>query len=177
MESIKRVKRELRTKGSILEFYKDTVEVNGQLQEWDFMKAGGGAAIVAVNEEGKILMVRQYRNAIDDFSLELPAGKADDLKEPTIECAKRELEEETGYYAKQMDFLMSINSLIAFTNEKVDIYVAKDLVKTQQHLDPEEDIKVELWSIEDLQRLIFDGKLVDAKTIAGIMGYIAKYRA
>ena len=175
MEPIKRVKRELRTKGSILEFYKDTVEVNGQLQEWDFMKAGGGAAVVAVNDEGKVLMVRQYRNAIDDFSLELPAGKADDIEEPTIECAKRELEEETGYYAEHMEFLMSINSLIAFTNEKVDIYVARNLTKTQQHLDPEEDINVELWDVKDLQQMIFEGKLVDAKTIAGIMGYVEKY--
>lgn len=175
MEPVKRLKRELRAQGTVIGLYKDTVEVNGTIAEWDYIHHDGAAAIVAVNEEGKLLMVRQYRNALDRFTLELPAGKLDEPGEPTLECAKRELEEETGYQSDNIEYLLTVNTTVAFCNEKVDLYLARDLKKTQQHLDPEEEINVELWDIEDLKKLIYEGKMTDGKTIAGIMTYAAKY--
>ena len=90
MEPVKRLKRELRAKGTVINLYKDTVEVNGNIAEWDYIHHDGAAAVVAVDTDGKLLMVRQYRNALDRFTLELPAGKLDDPEEPTLECAKRE---------------------------------------------------------------------------------------
>lgn len=175
MEPVKRLKRELRAQGTVIGLYKDTVEVNGTIAEWDYIHHDGAAAIVAVNEDGKLLMVRQYRNALDRFTLELPAGKLDEPGEPTLECAKRELEEETGYQSDNIEYLLTVNTTVAFCNEKVDLYLARDLKKTQQHLDPEEEINVELWDIEDLKKLIYEGKMTDGKTIAGIMTYAAKY--
>lgn len=175
MEPVKRLKRELRAKGTVINLYKDTVEVNGNIAEWDYIHHDGAAAVVAVDADGKFLMVRQYRNALDRFTLELPAGKLDDPKEPTLECAKRELEEETGYRAGKMEYLLTVNTTVAFCNEKIDLYLATDLTKTEQHLDPDEEINVERWNIEDLKQMIYDGKMTDSKTIAGILTYDAKY--
>ena len=96
-EQIKRLKRELKFKGKIIDFYQDTMEINGDHTViWDFIKHKGAAAVVPVTEEGKILMVRQYRNALDRYTLEIPAGALDAEDEPGRECASRELEEETG---------------------------------------------------------------------------------
>lgn len=175
MEPVKRLKRELRAQGTVIGLYKDTVEVNGTIAEWDYIHHDGAAAVVAVNDDGKLLMVRQYRNALDRFTLELPAGKLDAPGEPTLECAKRELEEETGYQSDNIEYLLTINTTVAFCNEKIDLYLARDLKKTHQHLDPEEEINVELWDIEDLKKLIYEGKMTDGKTVAGIMTYAAKY--
>ena len=175
MEPVKRLKRELRAKGTVINLYKDTVEVNGNIAEWDYIHHDGAAAVVAVDADGKFLMVRQYRNALDRFTLELPAGKLDDPKEPTLECAKRELEEETGYRAGKMEYLLTVNTTVAFCNEKIDLYLATDLTKTEQHLDPDEEINVERWNIKDLKQMIYEGKMTDSKTIAGILTYDAKY--
>lgn len=175
MEPVKRLKRELRAQGTVISLYKDTVEVNGNIAEWDYIHHDGAAAVVAVNEDGKLLMVRQYRNALDRFTLEIPAGKLDDPKEPTLDCAKRELEEETGYYTEDFEYLLTVNTTVAFCNEKIDLYLARSLKRTQQHLDPDEEINVELWDIEDLKQLIYQGKITDGKTVAGIMTYASKY--
>lgn len=175
MKPVKRLKRELRAKGTVINLYKDTVEVNGNIAEWDYIHHDGAAAVVAVDTDGKLLMVRQYRNALDRFTLELPAGKLDDPEEPTLECAKRELEEETGYRAGKMEYLLTVNTTVAFCNEKIDLYLATDLTKTEQHLDPDEEINVERWDMEDLKKMIYEGKMTDSKTIAGLLTYDAKY--
>lgn len=177
MKPIKRLKRELRAQGTVIGLYKDTVEINGEIAEWDYIHHDGAAAVVAVNAAGNLLMVRQYRNALDRFTLELPAGKLDAPDEPTLECAMRELEEETGYKGGSFEYLATVNTTVAFCNEKLDIYLATELTKTKQHLDPEEEINVEEWKLEDLQKLIYSGKMTDGKTIAGIMTYAQKYRS
>ncbi|MCR5702640.1 MAG: NUDIX hydrolase [Lachnospiraceae bacterium] len=175
MEPVKRLKRELRAEGTVIKLYKDTVEVAGKTAEWDYIHHDGAAAVVAVNDSGKLLMVRQYRNALDRFTLELPAGKLDSPDEPTLECAMRELEEETGYRAGKSEYLLTVNTTVAFCNEKIDIYLATDLEKTEQHLDPDEEINVEEWEVSDLKKLIYEGKITDGKTVAGIMTYAEKF--
>ena len=99
-----RIGRELKYQGTILKIYEDRVISNGHECRWDFIHHDGAAAVIPVTEEGKILMVRQYRNALDRFTLEIPAGKLDSPDEPTLDCAARELEEETGYRAESMEF-------------------------------------------------------------------------
>lgn len=175
MEPVKRLKRELRAQGTVIGLYKDTVEVKGHIAEWDYIHHDGAAAVVAVNTDGRLMMVRQYRNALDRFTLELPAGKLDESDEPTLECAKRELEEETGYKSENFEYLLTVNTTVAFCNEKIDIYLARDLVKSTQNLDEDEEIHVELWDVCDLKKLIYEGKITDGKTVAGIMTYAEKY--
>ena len=92
-----RLNRELKYKGSILDVYQDSIKVpNGNVAKWDFIGHKGAAAVLPVTNEGKIIMVKQYRNAIDRDSLEIPAGGKNGVDEPTIVAAARELEEETG---------------------------------------------------------------------------------
>ncbi len=172
-----RLGRELKYQGTILKIYEDRVLANGHECRWDFIHHDGAAAVIPVTAQGKILMVRQYRNALDRFTLEVPAGKLDRPDEPTLECAARELEEETGYRAGTLEFLISVNTTIAFCDEHIDVYLARDLQPSHQHLDEDEVIQVEEWTLEDLEEMIFTGRITDAKTMAAILAYARKYRS
>ena len=178
MEEIIRKKRELAYEGTIVKVYKDYVEIGGKKAVWDYIQYNGAAAVVPVLSNGKILLVRQYRNALDRFTLELPAGKVDAKDEPRRICAFRELKEETGYSVEtpeSLEFLIRIDTMVAFGDEEIDIFVAKNLKKGEQHLDPDESIDVEEWALEDLLDLIYRGELKDSKTVAGILAYKNKY--
>ena len=175
-EEFKRLDRELMYHGTIVDFYKDTVQVpNGNIVKWDFIGHKGAAAVVPVRKDGKLLMVRQYRNALDRYTLEIPAGGLNGADEPTKEAAARELEEETGYRSDDLEWLLTIRTTVAFCNEKIDIYVAKNLIETEQHLDEDEFIHVEAYSVEELSKMILEGKIEDSKTISAIMSYKDKY--
>ena len=175
MTGFRRLGRELQYQGKILKVYADSVEVNGKESKWDFIQHIGGAAVIPVTEEGKILMVRQYRNALDRFTLELPAGTLNSEEESGLECVARELEEETGYRSEQMEWLITVNSWVAFTNEKVEIFVARNLIPSAQRFDEEESIEVEEYTMEELKEKIFSGEIKDSKTVAGLLAYAVKY--
>ena len=96
-EDVKRMGRELAYQGTVLKVYKDHMKFsNGNTEDWDFIHHDGAAAVIPVMDDGKILMVKQYRNALERDTLEIPAGKLDDPDEEGIVCASRELKEETG---------------------------------------------------------------------------------
>ena len=176
MEEFKRIKRELVVNGVLFDYYQDTMQIpNGNIAKWDLIDHKGAAAVVAVREDGKLIMVRQYRNALERETLEIPAGGRNDREEPTEDAARRELEEETGYTCEKLELLTSVFTTVAFCNEKIDIYVARDLKPGKRHLDEDEFINVEAYSVEELQQMIFDCKIQDAKTICGIMTYAVKY--
>ncbi len=172
-----RLDRQLKYQGTILKIYEDTVVANGHEAHWDFIHHDGAAAVLPVADDGRILMVRQYRNALDKFTLEIPAGKLDEPDEPKIQCAYRELEEETGFRSENLEYLMSLNTTVAFCDEAIDIFVARHLIPSKQHLDEDEVINVEAWELKDLEELIYTGQITDGKTIAAIMAYARKYRS
>ena len=175
-EKIKRINRELKFKGKILDFYQDTIEVDGDhTVVWDFIGHKGAAAVVPVTADGKILMVRQYRNALDRYTLEIPAGALDEVGEPGIECASRELEEETGYRSENLEWLITLRTTVAFCNERIEVYVAHDLIPSKQHLDEDEFIELGAYTIEELKEKIFSGEIEDAKTVSSLMAYAVKY--
>lgn len=175
MEPLKRLNRELVKKGNIIELYEDTVQSpDGTVQHYDYIRHHGAAAVLPVMDDGKILMVKQYRNAVDRFTLELPAGGRNG-DEPTIECAARELEEETGYYSKDLEQLLSLKTTVAFCDELIDIYLARNLKKSHQNLDEGEFVDVYAYDIEELVRMVSDFTIQDAKTIAAVMTYYANY--
>lgn len=179
MQGIKRIDRKLIHSGTILDIYEDTMLLpNGKTEQWDFVSHRMGAAcVLAVKPDGKILMVRQYRNALERETLEVPAGKRDSVDEDTDICAARELEEETGYRAGKLEKLLSLKSTVAFCDEMIDVYLATDLEKIgEQHLDESEEIDIEAWDLKDLMDMCYSGKLQDAKTVAAIMAYAAKGR-
>ncbi|MDR0949151.1 MAG: NUDIX hydrolase [Lachnospiraceae bacterium] len=176
MNDVTRIKRELITKGRIIDYYQDTMQLpNGNVTVWDYIHHKGAAAVVAVQDDGKLLMVRQYRNALDREALEIPAGALDTEDEPTIVCARRELSEETGCDCETLEFLISIHTTIAFCNEKIDIYVAKGLTLGKQHLDENEFLQVCAYEVDDLLSMIYEGKLQDSKTVSAILAYVQKY--
>ncbi len=175
-ELFKRLERKLVHKGATIDIYEDTIEVfNGNVVKWDFIGHKGAAAVVPVDNQGRIVMARQYRNALDCETLEIPAGGLNGIEEPTLDAARRELEEETGYISDNLEFLISICTAVAFCNEKIDIYVAKNLVKTHQNLDEDECIQVEAYTVDELKRFIYEGKIVDGKSISAIFAYEDKY--
>ena len=117
-EHIKRVDRILKYKGSILDIYTDVIETpDGHRAEWDYIDHRGAAAVVPVLDDGCLLMVRQYRDALDRETIEIPAGGLNGWDEPTINAAARELEEETGYRSDNLTKLVSVVTAVAFCNE------------------------------------------------------------
>lgn len=176
MKNFRREKRTLVYQGSILDVYSDhMVWDSGHTEEWDFVShRKGAAAIVAVDPEGKLLMVRQYRNALDRETLELPAGARDSASEDTALCAARELEEETGYRAGRLEKLLTLRSTVAFCDELIDIYLATELTPGTKHLDPGEEIDLERYTLEELKEKIFSFEIQDGKTVAGILAYNAR---
>ena len=156
MEEFKRISRDLVAKGAIIDYYQDTMQIpNGNIAKWDLIDHKGAAAVVAVREDGKLLMVRQYRNALERETLEIPAGGLNGREEPTDQAAMRELQEETGYHTDHVELLTSIYTTVAFCNEKI--------------------INVEAYSVEELKQMIYDCRIQDAKTICGILTYASKY--
>ena len=170
---VRRIKRELIRRGAILDIYTDTMELpDGKQEEWDFIShRKGAAAVVPVREDGKILMVRQYRNAIERMTLEIPAGSRDSVTEDTRVCAARELEEETGYKSDDLSLLISLKTTVAFCDEFVDVYLAENLKPGKQHLDEGEFLDVEAYEIDELCEMIYAGKLQDAKTVSALLAY------
>ena len=173
---IKRINRELVYKGSILDIYKDTMDVgNGKIEEWDYVAHRKGAAcVLPVLPDGRILMVRQSRNALERYTIEVPAGARDSVTEDTRDCAIRELEEETGYKSNKVTKLLELRTTVAFCNEMVDVYLAEDLVPGEQHLDDAEDIRLEKYTLDELLEKIYSGVIQDAKTVAAILAYSNK---
>lgn len=175
-EEVKRTGRELVYKGAILEVYKDHMEfASGNTAEWDFIHHDGAAAVVPVLPDGRIMMVKQYRNALERETIEIPAGKLDAPGEPGIDCAARELEEETGYYSEELEWLMTLRTTVAFCDEKIEIYAARNLQKSCQHLDEDEYVDVRAYTVSELKEKIFKGEIQDSKTAAAILAYEAKY--
>ncbi len=177
MDKYERIGRELVHKGAIIDYYQDTIKIpNGNIAKWDYIKHKGAAAVVAVKEDGKLLMVRQYRNALDRETLEIPAGGLNDVDEPTDLAAARELEEETGYTPGKLELLISLRTTVAFCDEKIDVYVATDLKRSRQHLDEDEYLDVESHDVEELLQMIYDCRIQDGKTVSSILAYNNKYR-
>lgn len=175
-EEIKRTGRELVHKGAIIDVYTDHMEFpNGHHADWDFIHHDGAAAVVPVLPDGRILMVKQFRNALGRETLEIPAGKLDDPCEPGIECARRELEEETGYKSDELDWLITLCTTVAYCDEKIEIYVAGNLRASKQNLDEDEFVDVKAYTLEELKGKIYTGKIQDSKTIAAILAYEVKY--
>lgn len=171
MEGYKRLDRKLEHKGKIFEVYSDTMELPDKTTGvWDFIHHNGAAAIVPVEENGKILMVKQYRPAIDRYTLEIPAGGLNPGEDRKT-AAARELEEETGFRTEKVEHLLDLYTTVAFCNEMIGIYYTENLIPSKQHLDEDEFVDVERYSLEELIEFIYQGKIMDAKTIAAILAY------
>ena len=129
-----------------------------------------GAAAVAIDEHGHVLLVRQQRPAVGSSPLELPAGLIDPGEQP-IDTARRELEEETGYLAQRIEPLVRFYTSPGFTDELIHIFAATELVRTAVRHDDEEEITLVQMPLAEALELVMNGELSDAKTVAGLLAY------
>ena len=159
--------------GSVLKLRKDRVLLPDKNKSYrEVIEHSGGVAILAKNENDKILMVKQYRKAVEKMLLEIPAGKLDNGEKPA-ECASRELWEETGYKAKNVKELFSFYTSPGYSNEKLHLYLAEDLkYDPGDALDPGEFIKHALLDSSEIMEKINSGKIVDGKTIIALLYYL-----
>jgi ADP-ribose pyrophosphatase len=140
---------------------------NGAAVELEIIHHPGAAAVVPLEDDGSVLLVRQYRHAAGGYLLEIPAGKLDPGEDPE-QCARRELEEETGYRAARLDFLVSLLTTPGFTDEVIHLYRATGLTPGTQALEHDEVLQVVRMDLAAAVREIRRGGIRDAKTIAGL---------
>ena len=177
MENFKKLSEKDIYEGVRVHLVTEQIELpNGKEVTWELVKHIGAAAVIPIDEDGKIIMVEQYRNASDCVTLEIPAGTLDAKNEDPINCAHRELEEETGYKSENLEFLFKFYSSIGICDEVISIYVAKDLIKTQQNLDEDEFVELKRFTLDELINMIYDGTIIDNKTISSLLAYKVKYK-
>ncbi len=170
----KTLERQTIFEGQIMTVAKDKVQLpNGKTSYRELVFHHGAVAVLAVTPDNKIILVKQYRKAIEALSYEIPAGKLE-LGEAGQEkqAAARELEEETGY-AGQLELLYEFYSAIGFSNEHIKLYLAKDLKKVPNPRPQDEDEFLELLELpyEDCMDLVKSGQIQDAKTIIALQYY------
>ncbi len=134
----------------------------------DVVRHPGAVAVVALTEEGRICLVRQYRTALGRVTVEIPAGKLAPGEDP-LEAASRELLEETGMSAEKIAFLTTIASSDGFCDELIHIYMATGLEFTKSSPDADEFINVDLVELSELVDAVLDGRIEDAKTVVGAL--------
>ena len=155
--------------GMIVNIRRDVAELqNGARVPREVVEHPGGVGIIPVTHDNKILMVRQYRYPMEEELLEIPAGKLDGGERP-LECAIRELSEETGRTAGKYVDLGAIYPSPGFCKETLFLYLALDLTDGDMHLDEGEFLSVEAVGIDELVEMIMLNKLPDAKSVIGVM--------
>ena len=156
--------------GKVVHLYKDRVLLpNNHESIREVIRHQGAVAILAIID-GKVIMERQFRYPFNKDILEIPAGKLE-KEESHLDAARRELEEETGYYANKLTYLGALYPSVAYTDEVIYTYLATDLVKKEINLDPDEFLNVEMIDYDEVKKMILSDEIKDAKTIITILRY------
>jgi ADP-ribose pyrophosphatase len=153
--------------GGFLKVHRDTVSLpDGKHTKREYIRHPGAVVIIPVLDDGKILLERQYRYPNDRVFIELPAGKIDPGEDP-LACAIRELEEETGYTASEWKFVSTIHNAIAYSDEHLDIFLARGLTAGETKLDDGEFIETITVTVDEMLDWVRSGKITDVKTVIG----------
>ncbi|MBM7610673.1 ADP-ribose pyrophosphatase [Lysinibacillus composti] len=148
----------------------DVLLPNGKEGKREIINHPGAVAVIAITNEGKLVLVEQYRKALERSIIEIPAGKLERGEEPEL-AAKRELEEETGYGCHEISYLQSFATSPGFADEVIHLYVAKNLYEIEEKAELDEDEFVSLMevSIEEAEEMVEDQKIYDAKTAFAVL--------
>ena len=153
--------------GKFLKIHKDTIRLpDGKTGTREFIRHSGAVVILPLLEDGSVLLERQYRYPVDRVMIEYPAGKIDPGEDP-LACAKRELQEETGYTATDWQFVCTIHNAIAYSDEHLEIYLARGLVAGPSALDDGEFLETFTASVDELLDWVRQGRVTDVKTVIG----------
>ena len=156
--------------GVILHVFKDTVSLpNGNPATREVIRHVGAVGVIPVTEDGKVIIERQFRYPLDRVVTEIPAGKLDSFTEDRLSAAKRELEEETGYTAKEWISLGDYYPTPAYCDERITLYLARGLALGQRHLDEDEFLNFELVPLSDLVEDVMNGRITDGKTQVAVL--------
>lgn len=169
--NFKVIKSNIVFEGKVFSVRVDDIQYNGtrNLATRQVAVHPGGAVIIPLLNNGKIIFVKQYRYPHNEILIELPAGKLDKGEEP-LNCAIRELKEETGYTSKKIKKLGKIYTTPGFCNEILHIFLAEDLIEGKHEREEgEEEMELLKLSLEEAEEKIKNGEIVDAKTISGLM--------
>lgn len=154
--------------GKILKLRVDRVTLpDGREGSREIVEHRGAVAMVALDENGDIILVRQYRKALEQTTLEIPAGTLEDCEDP-LACAQRELEEEIKMKAARWEKILDYYSAPGFCNEILHLYLARNLSESFAEADEDEFLEIVRLPLETAYKLIFEGKIVDGKSIIGI---------
>ena len=166
----KKISSEEIFKGHLLHVFKDDVELpNGNKAVREWIKHPGASSIIPLLPDGQIILVKQYRYPVAQVTLEVPAGKLDKVGEDPIECAKRELSEETGYTAGKFWKLTTIATTVGFSDEYIHLYAASDLTPGKIHPDSDEFINAVKIPLTAAVQMVESGKIFDAKSAVSIL--------
>jgi ADP-ribose pyrophosphatase len=155
--------------GSLLKVHRDIVRLpDGSEGSREYIKHPGAVAILALTDDRQLLLERQYRYPPRREFIEIPAGKLEP-GEPHLATARRELLEETGYEAGQWERLCVVDTAIGYTDERIELYLARKLIKKTQKLDPGEFLEIFLLPFDDALAMVRDGRISDVKTVAAIL--------
>ena len=164
----RKLSSEMKFDGKLIKVTYDVAEVNGKEAWREVVHHPGASAVVAIDEDNRIIMEKQFRYALNDYLLEIPAGKLDAGEDPLV-CAKRELEEETGIIASEWISLGTIATSPGFCNEVIHLYVAKGLSKGEIHWDEDEYVEVERYTFDELLQRIKEEKIKDSKSLSALL--------
>ncbi|MCM2980922.1 NUDIX domain-containing protein [Niallia circulans] len=156
--------------GRIIQVQVDEVELpNGKTSTRELVKHPGAVAVIAITDDNKLVMVEQYRKPLEKVIVEIPAGKLEKGEEPAL-CARRELEEETGYECESLELVSSFYTSPGFADEIIHVYVAKGLKQKENAagLDEDEFVNVLEITLEEALEFIKEKRIFDAKTIFGV---------
>ncbi len=162
--------------GKIIDVQLDMVSLpNGELAQRDIVRHPGGVGIVAITDDNKIIMVKQFRKPIEKAIYEIPAGKLDKNEDVEV-CGRRELKEETGATATNFEYLGFMYPSPGFVDEVTHMYLATGLDFGEKQLDEDEFLDVEYFSIDDVLKMIMNNEINDAKTVIGFFKAMEKLK-
>ncbi len=172
MKETKRLERILKYEAHRVKVYEDVLEQSdGTILHYDYVKNRDGAAILLVDEEEQVILVRQYRNVEDKVLLEIPAGISEAEDESTEVTALREAEEETGLIPEKTKLIGNVINAVGLFDEHTAVYVGRKLRKGTRNLDPEESIELVRIPFSKALDMIYSGEIYDGKTVIALLGY------
>lgn len=167
----KQLSHDLKYECFFMKLFEDEVLLpNNEKSKRIYIEHDGASAVIPLTKENKILLIKQYRYPIRQVSIEIPAGKKDEIDEDGLVCAARELEEETGHQSNHIEKIMDVYNCVGYSNEKIELFIALDCEKVDNPLPMDEDEFIELMEVDipTSKELLRTGQITDSKTIIAL---------